>query len=157
MERCITKEEFEDLCKRGMTYEGYVVGEGFAFLDITFGLEYIRPNVQKVGMHVNQYLDKSPIYVKKSIELYGKKQDAKQTNTEVNTINQFAQGEVTFVGGVSEFLNVSTKADIEGLSKRYDDFLKRLEKLKSSKSSRSTGNKVKEENKKNNNIVDINS
>lgn len=136
MDRCITKEEFEDLSMKGMTYEGYVYGEGFAFLDATFGLKKLGPNVMKVGRRVNQYLDKSPYYIKKSIELYERKQGAKQTNNSWNAANQFVQGEITFVGGISEFINVSTKADINGLTRKYDDIIKRLEKLKNDNAAR---------------------
>lgn len=56
MEEYITEEEFFELCQKGMTYEGYIIGVGYAFLNVTFGLEYLNPAIRKVSTSHYEYL-----------------------------------------------------------------------------------------------------
>lgn len=70
----ITYEEFVDRCNKGYTYEGYVVGYGYAFLHVTSGVEQYNPSVSRIPVamcgtqfmssfiedpHVHQYIDAS--------------------------------------------------------------------------------------------------
>lgn len=79
----ITAEEFSELCQKGLAYEGYIVGVGYAFLNVTFGLEYINPAITYVPTpntgysysqypiqrsYVCQYIDTSEDQIKKSLE-----------------------------------------------------------------------------------------
>ena len=79
----ITAEEFSELCQKGLAYEGYIVGVGYAFLNVTFGLEYLNPAITYVPTpntgysysqypiqrsYVCQYIDTSEDQIKKSLE-----------------------------------------------------------------------------------------
>lgn len=91
MEEYITEEEFFELCQKGITYEGYIMGVGYAFLNVTFGLEYLNPAIRKVSIShyeylysqypvqksiVCQYIDTSEEQVIKSLE--GKKKSVSE-------------------------------------------------------------------------------
>jgi hypothetical protein len=91
MEEYITEEEFFELCQKGITYEGYIIGVGYAFLNVTFGLEYLNPAIRKVSIShyeylysqypvqksiVCQYIDTSEEQVVKSLE--GKKKSVSE-------------------------------------------------------------------------------
>ena len=91
MEEYITEEEFFELCQKGITYEGYIIGVGYAFLNVTFGLEYLHPAIRKVSIShyeylysqypvqksiVCQYIDTSEEQVVKSLE--GKKKSVSE-------------------------------------------------------------------------------
>ena len=39
-ETYITYEEFVDLCNKGYTYNGFVIGHGYAFPHVTGGIEH---------------------------------------------------------------------------------------------------------------------
>lgn len=78
----ITAEEFSELCQKGLAYEGYIVGVGYAFLNVTFGLEYLNPAITYVPTpntgysysqyptqrsYVCQYIDTSEDQIKRSL------------------------------------------------------------------------------------------
>lgn len=78
----ITAEEFSELCQKGLAYEGYIVGIGYAFINVTFGLEYLNPAITYVPTpntgysysqypiqrsYVYQYIDTSEDQIKRSL------------------------------------------------------------------------------------------
>ena len=101
-ETYITYEEFADRCNKGYTYEGYVIGHGYAFPHVTGGLEYQSEFIVNIPLNmlgpdfllfpygmfnVFQYLDTSEEMIKKSYN--GQKKEEK--------INRFfyLHGEIT--------------------------------------------------------------
>lgn len=69
-EEYITAEEFSNLCQRGLTYEGYIIGVGYAFINVTFGLEYLNPTIKQVSLSNHGYLDSQYPIQKSSVCQY---------------------------------------------------------------------------------------
>jgi len=96
-ETYITYEEFADLCNKGYTYEGYVIGHGYAFPHVTGGLEYQSEFIVSIPLNmlgsdflqfpygmfnVFQYLDTSEEMIKRSYNEEKKEEKTKNIPNE---------------------------------------------------------------------------